>query len=613
MKNRMYYIKICIVIFVIGLIFSFSEEPTEKIVAENIASYYINTMKNFEKSILALENLESEGVNEDALKSTFLACRESFKHNEFLLNYVDNFKSKKFNAANLVVSSYVVTAEDELTKPHGLQVMEDLIYNPSETSRAELKNEIQLLKTLVEKEINRLSKNNIGTARQFNIVILDALRMEVYRIEAMGITGFDVPDSENAIPEAIASLESLKKIISFYKPLLVSENMGVFYLNGEEKIKAAINYLKQNNDFDALDRLSFLDNYLHPISTWLKTISQSLEYKYPSNTNAFDREADYLFASNALNEMFFSPKQSEYTYALGKKLFNEKLLSSNRTRSCATCHQPDKAFTDGLKKNISIDSTQILLRNTPSLINVGFQTRFFYDSKSTTLERQSLEVIHNKLEMGVDLTLVIDTLLQIPEYKELFDEAFVGEINAYKLSQTIAEYVSSITSTNSKLDQYFAGDKSALSVSEKNGFNLFAGKAKCATCHFFPMFNGLVPPHYTDTESEILGVPISKDKQDVIDTDRGRIEATNLSIHEFAFKTPGLRNVELTAPYMHNGVFETLEEVVEFYNNGGGVGQGMILHNQTLSSDSLNLTAQEKTDLVNFMKALTEEKFVTEY
>lgn len=610
MKFQIYYVKILIVTIIISLMYSFAEEPTEKTAAESIASYYEAKLKDFKSSIIALEKIEETGVSEEGLKETFLACRAAFKYNEFLLNYVDNFKSKKFNAANLVVSSYVVTAEEELKKPHGLQVMEDLIYNPSEGSRAELQNEIKLLKELVEKELNRLEKNDIGNAKQFNIIILDALRVEIYRLEALGIVGFDVPDSQNSIPEAIANLEALKKIMSFYKPLLVKNNMSVFYLNGEEKIKGAINYLKQNNDFIELDRLHFIDTYLHPISTWLNTITKNLEYKYPSNANAFDRDADYLFAPNALNKLFFAPVQSEHTFALGEKLFNEKLLSSNRTRSCATCHSPDLAFADGMIKNISIDSSEILLRNTPSLINVAFQTRFFYDSKSTTLERQSLEVIHNKLEMGVNLETVIDTLKQIPEYNSLFDKAFVGEVNAYKLATSIAEYVSSITSTNSKLDRYFAGDKSALNQSEKNGFNIFSGKAKCATCHFYPMFNGLVPPHYTDTESEILGTPATKEKQNIIDADKGRFNATGLSIHEFAFKTPGLRNVELTAPYMHNGVFETLEEVVEFYNNGGGVGQGMDLPLQTLSSDSLNLTEQEKVDLVNFMKALTDEKYL---
>jgi len=604
----------CLLLISLVVVFSFAETPTEESVAENVIAYHKERMLDLQTKNLALEKIEESGVAENDLKSAFLACRKSFKYNEFILNYIDNFKSKKYNAANLVVSSYVVTAEEELKQPHGLQVMEDLIYNPTATSRAHLKEEIQLLKELLESEIARLNKHGIRDAKQFNIIILDALRMEIYRIEAMGITGFDVPDSQNAIPEAIASLESTKKIISFFKPLLVKNKLSIFYLNGEEKIKSAIQFLEQNNDFNELNRLVFIDEYLHPISKWLFSITNYLDYSYPSNTNAFDRNAPYLFAPNVLNNNFFLPKESEYTYELGEKLFNEKLLSSNNTRSCATCHHPNKAFADGMQKNVSInDTTEFLLRNTPSLINVGYQTRFFYDSRATTLERQSIEVIHNKLEMGVDLTKVIDTLILIPEYAQLFEKAFVGEVNAYKLASSIAEYVSSITSTDSKLDRYFAGDKTALTASEKNGFNLFAGKAKCATCHFFPMFNGLVPPHYTDTESEILGVPATKEKQDEIDADRGRIDATGLSIHEFAFKTPGLRNVELTAPYMHNGVFETLEEVVDFYNNGGGVGQGMDLPLQTLSSDSLGLTEQEKTDLVNFMKALTDEKFVQGY
>lgn len=609
MKYKTSSIKILLFTLSILLVLSFQEDSIEKNVAENIRKYYVEKMNNFEKSIISLEDLEQSGAHENDLKAQFLACREAFKYNEFLLNYQDNFKSKKFNAANIVVSSYVVTAEEELKSPHGLQVIEDLIYNPTKDSRVTLKNEIHLLKELTNKEITRLSKQQVKLVDHFNTIILDALKLEVYRIEALGITGFDVPDSQNAIPEAISSLESLLKISELYKPLLITKKKGKDFVNGEKIIKDAIDYLKTNNDFNELNRLDFIAGYLHPISTWLYHITITLEYEYPSNTNPFDRLATYLFAPNSLNKLVFSPVESKNTIALGKKLFNEKLLSSNGTRSCATCHSPSLAFADGMQKNISIDGSETLLRNTPSLINVAFQTRFFYDSKATTLERQSLEVIHNKLEMGVDLTEVIDTLTLIPEYHRMFKKAFIGDVTSYKLAKSIAEYISSITSTNSKLDKYFAGDKTALNQSEKNGFNLFAGKAKCATCHFFPMFNGLVPPHFTDTESEILGVPATKEKQNEIDPDRGRINATNLSIHEFAFKTSGLRNVELTGPYMHNGVFETLEEVVTFYNNGGGAGQGMILPTQTLSSDSLNLTEQEQVDLVNFMKALTEEKF----
>jgi cytochrome c peroxidase len=129
------------------------------------------------------------------------------------------------------------------------------------------------------------------------------------------------------------------------------------------------------------------------------------------------------------------------------------------------------------------------------------------------------------------------------------------------------------------------------------------GKGKCATCHFFPLFNGTVPPAYQETESEVLGAPATAAGKEV-DSDVGKFVLTEREPHRYAFKTPTVRHVSKTAPYMHNGVYKTLEEVVDFYNNGGGNGLGFNLENQTLPFDELNLTINEKKALVAFMRVL---------
>ena len=144
-----------------------------------------------------------------------------------------------------------------------------------------------------------------------------------------------------------------------------------------------------------------------------------------------------------------------------------------------------------------------------------------------------------------------------------------------------------------------------LSKSEKAGFNLFAGKAKCATCHYVPLFNGLVPPEFTETESEVIGVPA--DSKKTFDGDAGKYLFTRSAIHRNAFKTPTIRNIALTAPYMHNGVFETLEEVMDFYNKGGGAGTHTAPENQTLPAEKLRLSKKEIKNIIAFMKALTDE------
>ena len=155
------------------------------------------------------------------------------------------------------------------------------------------------------------------------------------------------------------------------------------------------------------------------------------------------------------------------------------------------------------------------------------------------------------------------------------------------------------------------GEISSLPVEVKRGFNLFAGKANCGTCHFMPVFNGTVPPYFFDTDGEVLGVPDETGKK--LDSDIGRQGIVlNQYRYEFLshmFKTPTVRNVELTSPYMHNGTYSSLEEVMEFYNKGGGKGLGFDVPNQTLSHDNLNLTPEEIDDIISFMKALTDNPF----
>ncbi|MCB0510829.1 MAG: hypothetical protein KDC82_08695, partial [Bacteroidetes bacterium] len=544
----MNFIKAAIFLVMFAFSLNLMEESTEQTIAESISKYHLEKLNSFEAKLLELQDLEQQNIPESDLKNSFLACRIAFKYVEFLVVYTDNFKNKNYNSPN-VLSAYESNLESDVIAAHGLQVVEDLIYNPDKESRENLKQELTLLIRLVQEETQSFQSKKLENPHLFNTIVIDALRVEVYRLEALGITGFDGVSSKNSLAEAHANLESLKKVLSFYKALFVQNNKKALYSYGIKTTQKAINYLKKNQDFDKFNRLEFMDRHLHPLSSYLYTLTKELNYEFPSNKNAINREARYLFDPNSLNQLYFAPLQSEHSLAIGKKLFEEKLLSSNHTRACSSCHIKEYAFTDDLVKNLSIDGETSLLRNTPSLINVAYQTKFFYDSRSKKLETQVINVIHNDLEMGGNLSLIIDSLKQKPEYAELFKKAYVGEIDANKLATSIAEYIGTFTSRNSKLDQYFAGDKAALNQSEINGFNLFAGKAKCATCHFFPLFNGLVPPHYTDTESEILGVPKDKKNPSIIDSDVGRYGNTKLEIHQFAFKTPALRNIELSAPY----------------------------------------------------------------
>jgi cytochrome c peroxidase len=177
-------------------------------------------------------------------------------------------------------------------------------------------------------------------------------------------------------------------------------------------------------------------------------------------------------------------------------------------------------------------------------------------------------------------------------------------------------YVGSLHSFDSPFDRYLRGEGEEIDPAVKRGFNLFMGKAVCGTCHFAPVFNGTVPPRFVDTESEVLGVPMTADTPRAeLDPDLGRIAngkpAEAAPFFRHSFKTPTVRNIALTAPYMHNGVYETLEEVMHFYNIGGGAGLGIELENQTLPFDHLGLNEQETQDIIAFMEALTDTAGMT--
>lgn len=568
--------------------------------------FYQQQLDQFYNAIISLDSCINHQVDEEALKQPFLRVREAFKSCEFLLVYLESDEARRINGANITTNHYHHMTPMEEKPPHGLQVIEDLIYNPEEGTREELQKEMALLKELIALTIERNKAEFIIHAKDYNITIWDAVRLELFRIESMGITGFDVPESQNSIPETTAALHALKQVTECYEKVFRKAKLKSHYDEGIELLDAAIAFLNRQQDFNTFDRLSFMTDYLHPLSKWSNACINKLEYTYPVNVRPLSNEATYLFDTLIFNSAFFTPDMSPEKIELGKKLFNDPVFSSDGTRSCATCHRSDKGLADGLIKNQSLDGTQLLDRNTPSLWNVAYQTKFFYDSKVKRLEMQVLDVIHNPLEMGGDVAVISGQLIQNPEYAVLFNAAYSGTVNKSTTANAIASYLRSLKSFNSRFDRYIRGERELLTTSEKNGFNIFAGKGKCATCHFAPMFNGLLPPHYKDNESEILGVPAHASTPSVLDNDLGKYATTKLELHKYSFKTVSIRNVELTAPYMHNGVFKTLEEVVEFYEKGGGIGHGIPLESQTLPGSKLKLTEQEKKDLVSFMKSLTD-------
>ncbi len=276
---------------------------------------------------------------------------------------------------------------------------------------------------------------------------------------------------------------------------------------------------------------------------------------------------------------------------LGKRLFFDKSLSIDGSLSCASCHVPENAFSDSNRFSIGVKSRRGT-RQSPTLINRAFSRAQFWDGRAPSLEEQALVPLTNPVEMGnPSLKIVLKRLENSPSYIAAFKQAFpdTDVITEQHLSQAIASFERTILAGNSPFDRFINGDKSSMSEAATRGYRIFLGKGLCAQCHL--SFN------FTDEIYHNLGVGALAKKPDP-----GRFTISKLDGHQGAFKTPTLREVASTAPYMSDGSLKTLEEVIEYYDKGGQP-------NPWLSPKikPLNLNDQEKTDLVEFLKTLSGE------
>ena len=280
---------------------------------------------------------------------------------------------------------------------------------------------------------------------------------------------------------------------------------------------------------------------------------------------------------------------------LGKKLFSEKILSKDSSVSCASCHIPKFAFADTVAFSVGIEG-KLTKRNTPSVLNMKNRPYYFWDGRATTLEEQALMPIQNPDEMGLPIDEAVKRLNQSREYKQLFQKIFNQKPTEKNLAAAFSAYEKTLETVDSKFDDWSNNIKN-LSASEERGRQLFVGdKAKCFDCHRMEDF--------TTDEFKNIGLYNGKELNDA-----GLFSITNKEADKGKFKTPGLRNIAVTAPYMHNGMFKTLEEVVEYYNNPQKFVTDAINIDDALKTP-LGLTEKEKKDLVSFLKTLTDKKYI---
>lgn len=564
----------------------------------------LTDVEKFEQKINDFQQLAEKDADQKKIQEAFRKVRLSYKKIEWAVEYFTPDPARFINGPAL---DELEVAENKFLPPNGFQVIEELIfpdYNPK--NKTDLVREIKMIKA------------NLNQVRQtFTVItisdnfVLDASKMQLNRILALGITGFDSPIAFHSIPETKVSLNTLGLLIKkmSYK--------GKISKQIEKKLAnlclQAAKYCELNSDFNTFDRIHFIKNFLNPISKNLLAFQKVNVIKSIARNSVLKPDAATIFDKDAFDVNAFIPSK-EYQYTdqkatLGKQLFNENSFSKDKTRNCASCHNPELAFTDNLKTNLSLKGGN-LNRNTPTLTYASLQNAQFWDMRQLDLEKQSTDVIQNKEEMHGDISHIIGFLNTDKAYQKLFRAAFPEskKIEEWQIQNALASYIRSLNAFDSKFDKYMRGESNDFTAEEKLGFNLFSGKAKCATCHFIPLFNGTVPPKFNKTEHEIIGTPEDKNNQN-LSPDLGRYIQHQMPQLKNAFKTPTVRNIAVTAPYMHNGVFTTLEEVIDFYNKGGGLGSGITVDNQTLPSDELNLTEKEIKALIAFMETLTDEKY----
>lgn len=443
-----------------------------------------------------------------------------------------------------------------------------------------------------------------------------ANRLYLLNLASIYSTGFESPDKQQMIPELKAMMHAVRRIYTLHDESYSGSRLSADYLKAYDEALAFVD--AQPDDYILFDHFRFIRNQVNP----LFGINQALIRKYGFYSRSL---VDYTLSdsvSSIFDKNLFAGQDKQGIYAfvddkqvlekirqVGELLFFDPILSGNLERSCASCHRPSMYFTDTSRAtSLLMDHKTGHERNAPTLFNVMYNHLLMQDGKHFSLEEQGRVVMTNPSEMKGAEKEILSAVMSCAIYKEAFkswlkytpEEKTVG-LN--HIASALTVYLSSFSGYYSAFDD--AMNSAAKAGPEMiSGFNVFMGKANCGSCHFIPQFNGVKPP-YINSEFEVLGVPTDTTFTS-LSSDSGRYRVSPVPEMLDAFRTPGIRNIYHTAPYMHNGVFKSLEAVVDFYDKGGGVGHGLLVPSQTLSSDSLHLTSAEIKSLLTFMRSLDE-------
>jgi cytochrome c peroxidase len=588
-----------------------SHPPRVDVLPEWFDAAYADRLDSLDLALSGLAALPARPESAEA-QQAFRNARRAYKRVEYLLEFEDHLRASALNAAPVAILD-----EDDhshVIPPHGLQLIEASVFpRPARDLEKITRPQVEDMRRVV----SLIRQDSSYRADRTWQVPFEAARMELARITTLGLAGADAAISGEGIRESAEALRGAQDGLRAYQEVMLQRDPTGWNAL-QLSLRAAIGALEAAPDFARFDRLDFLVRFARPVAAGLARLQRSLRLPEPSERGPWSPGATDIYAAGAVDARWFAPDYAPpptpALVALGRQLFFDTRLSAAGHRSCATCHQPAFGFTDR-RRLASVDAGHGPVRNTPTLLNAGFQRAQFADQRSAFLEFQFEEVMSNPREMALQpdsaaRRLASDSALTA-RFAAVFGKPRTQALTGQAMSIAVAAYVRSLQALDSRFDRAIRGDTAAIDASERRGFNLFMGKAGCGTCHFAPLFGGSFPPAYVESEPEVIGVPATDAARGaVVDGDPGVFAVDRAPLHRHAFKTPTVRNVALTAPYMHNGVFRTLEQVVDFYDRGGGNGLGMKLPNQTLPSDRLHLSAQEKRDLIAFLRSLTDSSAI---
>jgi cytochrome c peroxidase len=613
-KVKMKILSVIIIIVVIVFCFSFNQRKNKgynNLYSSSLAAFKLQ--QSVLQNTIAAADLSSE-KDIKGIREKIEAARLKLKSIDFWLRYFEPTAYKKINGPLPVEWENEVFEKFEppyKREGAGLTVAE-LYLDKKTVSKDSL---LQLIQKSRE-AIKTFEADSITSQLNSYHHFFMANRLYLLNLAAIYTTGFECHDTSNILPELHSMLADTKNIYDSYNQTFPATPLTKEYLDIYER---TISFVKgQPLNFSGFNHYVFIKDYVNP----LFALNQQFINLYNVTSVNFN---DYTLSNtnrSIFDKSLYEPQNIKGVYSLvedektlneirhiGKLLFYDPILSGNNLRSCASCHKPTQYFTDTTQRtSFQFDDQQHLPRNTPTLINAVYNHLLMLDGKHISLQAQGRDVMTNASEMNGNEKELLKKVLSCQEYKNAFRKFL--KLTPEEKEISLDHIVSAITFYDGSFSRFSApfddaiNNKISLAEDAKKGFNLFMSKAQCATCHFVPNFNGVKPP-YIGSEFEVIGTPEDTGFTK-LSVDKGRYAVNPASETLNGFRTGSIRNAQYTKPYMHNGVFNTLEEVIDFYDAGGGTGKKLMVGNQTLSGDSLKLSPTEKKELISFIHSLNE-------